>query len=157
MITESELHLYRKALEKKGNDWKGVLQFFVQNKNVLNSVVAEKYEKAWLHVENKEVVKPIRNRLGNIGRRVKDSPEVRRREERNVYEAKSMTAEELVLKMKKVRQEDIQDPLNMASDFEPEKAARPLLGRDEPSCSNTALESESAESTALFDQEWSSD
>jgi hypothetical protein len=47
-------------------------------------------------------VKLFRNRLGNIGKRLKDSPKVRRRGQRNVYEAKSMTEEELVLKMKKV-------------------------------------------------------
>lgn len=109
-ITEAERNLYRKAVEKKGNDWKQILSFITRHKELLPPDVAKKYECA----VRGEGIKSIRSRLGNIGRKVKNSQEVRAREERNIIEpGPSMTAENVILAMKTNKQAEASDPLNL--------------------------------------------
>ena len=95
-------------------------------------------------------MKPIRNRLGNIGRKAKDSPEVKHRESRNIVQGNECTAEELVKKMKSIRQEEANNPLNAesSSQSDDETAESKKSTTDpQPCCSKSldALESDSGE------------
>ena len=84
-------------MEKKGNDWKQILSFITCHKELL----PKKYECA----VRGEGIKSIRSRLCNIGRKVKNSQEVKAREKRNVIElGPSMTAENVILAMKTNKQ-----------------------------------------------------
>ena len=94
-------------MNKKGNDWKELVKFFVEHKDILSSDLGEKNEAALQQINNKEAAKPIRNpRLGNIRRKAKNSPEVKHRGSRNIIQGNESTAEELVKKMKGIRQEE---------------------------------------------------
>ena len=42
-MTEEEMLLYRKGMNKKGNDWKELVRFFVEHKDILSSDLGEKY------------------------------------------------------------------------------------------------------------------
>jgi len=110
-ISDAELLLYRQALQRQGNDWRKILEFFVQHKDVLPEVLNKKYTNAFRNIDNKDAVKPIRNRLANICRRVRNAPEVREREERNAESMKHMTTEDLIVKMKDVKAWENDDPL----------------------------------------------
>ena len=100
-ITETEIILYRKAVEKHGNHWRKVVAYFVKHKELLNDTVAQKYDKAF----NGEVegVKSIRSRIGNLGRKVKNSKEVKHREERFLLQPEHNKLEDIVLQMKKMK------------------------------------------------------
>ena len=108
-MTSAEL-LYRKAVSKKGNDWRQILRFLVDHRSILEDHIAERYLKAWQKIDYKEEAKGIRNRLWNIGPKTRDSPETQARELRNVFEGS--TAKDLVVKMKNVKQLETVDPLN---------------------------------------------
>ncbi|KXJ14237.1 hypothetical protein AC249_AIPGENE20195 [Exaiptasia diaphana] len=66
-ITDDEINICRKAVEKCGNDWKKILGFVVKYKDLLTKHVAETYEIAFKNIDDKQHTKSIRNRLGNIG------------------------------------------------------------------------------------------
>lgn len=67
-IGEEEKLLYRKAVEKHGNNWKSIMTFMFQNGHLLPAAVYDKYKAA---VEDESKRKPIRSRMANIGRKVK--------------------------------------------------------------------------------------
>ena len=106
-IAGEEVLLYRKGMKEKRNDWKELLKFFVQPKDILSSDLQEKYEEAFRQFDNKEAVQPIRNRLGNTGRKAKE------RELRNVVQGDENTAEDL--KIKSISQGEANDTLNAES------------------------------------------
>ena len=117
-IREEKLLLYRKAVEKKGDDWKQILAYFIKHKKMLESDIAIKYVQAFNDIGNKSAVKPIRNRFGNIARRVRNSREVHERETRNVVLSNNPTAEEVVLKMKKIKEKEEKDLVNVCEESE---------------------------------------
>jgi len=143
-ISDVEVMLYRKAIERKGNDWKQILEYFVRHNDLLEQNIALKYKTAWENIDDKEAVKCVRNRLGNIGRRAKHSPEVTEREERCIVDDAS-TAEQVVLQMKNIKGAEARDPLNDVHCDESDKseaaddAAVQVLSRKqaEPSCSKS--------------------
>ena len=115
-ITEDEMSIYRKGVEKCGNDWKKILGFFVKHKDLLSKHVAEKYQIAFDNMDDKDKTKAIRNRLGNIGRKTKRSREVTSREERHVLEGGARSAEEVIKTLRKVKEAEKSDPLNKCDD-----------------------------------------
>ena len=137
-------------MNKKGNDWKELVKFFVEHKDILSPDLGEKYEAALQQINNKEAVKPICNRLGNIERKAKDSADVKHRESRDIIQGNESTAEELVKKMKSIRQEEANDPPNAesSSQSDDETAQSKKSTTDpQPCCSKSldALESDSGE------------
>jgi len=65
-ISEDEKYLYKKAVHKHGNNWKRILNFMREKKDLLPPAVREKYNN-----DDANGIKAIRNRLANIGRKVK--------------------------------------------------------------------------------------
>lgn len=130
-ITDAELILYREAVEKNGNDWRKILGFFVKHKDVLSESMRKKYVTACNNINDKDAVKSIRNRLSNIGRKVRDKPEIREREERNAQSMSNMNAENIIVNMKKVRQNEKEDPLNnQVTSSDSEEDCRPGTSYD---------------------------
>ena len=99
-ITESEIYLYKSAFTKEGNDWKKIIAFFAKHKDFLNEYLANKYEMAAQNMSDKEAIKSVRNRLGNIARRAKNSVEVTQVEERHVLKETANTAEEVIQELR---------------------------------------------------------
>jgi uncharacterized protein YozE (UPF0346 family) len=68
-IGENEKALYLEAAEKHGNDWKEICKYISKNgQNVLPTAVYKKYIDS---EKDKEKMKSIRSRIGNIRRRMK--------------------------------------------------------------------------------------
>ncbi|KXJ21332.1 hypothetical protein AC249_AIPGENE22393 [Exaiptasia diaphana] len=112
-ITDIEITLYRKAIVMCGNDWKKILQFICSHKDILEKNVADKYDLALKNINDKNLTKSIRNRLGNVGRKARNSTEVSRREERHVLDQGSSTAEDVIKAMGEGKTAEKNDPLNL--------------------------------------------
>lgn len=155
-ISDGEKLLYRQAVSKIGNDWRKILGFFVKHQELLPEEVKQRYATAFKNIDNKDAVKPIRNRLSNICRKVRNEPEIREREERNAKSMNNMTAENIIVRMKNVQALEKDDPLRSSprSDSEVDQLDRPgtsyntLSSNDEifGQSSESADELESADS-----------